>query len=587
MTSASIVLAALCAAASAAAQELPTPAPAAPAAPAVTPPAVATLAVPPLASADFNSPYASPCDAARHWMQSTLSDLGSRRNVRDAIRGFAQAFLLDRTYAAAAFDLGIVCAIDEKWDDAVGALEEASRLDPNGLGAAAAPQLERLRLLASLEKTPDGRLRRRYDEALLPVVAKLDKTPPAEAMAALAAVGRLDPKRWEAPALLAGLSGDGRGYEAAAKFLRIALDNAAAEPAVRTALENALRAAERELRYGSARAGAEAAADRGDYAKAAELYEAAWTTIPARAANGFEASSALLLNDDTAHASALLVRLTQIRDARAAQRATAMLKELEPIEPAAKALGADASAFYRDPGTPDPVRIAAMIPPIDRSRTDLYSRPLPKLVDDPEPVVLLAALLADAPAGAPPATTLPPLSAPAIAGDHPWLELQEPATRTTSDPAGTGARAPQTADLSGDSRNPRVLSVTSEPAGARLFIGEASNALCETPCDIRITPGTHTVKLSLPGYRDAEKTVRVLAKTEAVNLPLAVVRGSVIVDAPAGSALKLNGTPVDAQAPVELSLVPGLYRIGADFAGAAHERLLTIRPGTRLRIEFR
>jgi len=37
-------------------------------------------------------------------------------------------------------------------------------------------------------------------------------------------------------------------------------------------------AAERELQYASTRSGADAAADAGDYGKAAELYRAAWTT---------------------------------------------------------------------------------------------------------------------------------------------------------------------------------------------------------------------------------------------------------------------------------------------------------------------
>ena len=52
------------------------------------------------------------------------------------------------------------------------------------------------------------------------------------------------------------------------------------------ALQKALHAAQRELRYVAARAEAEAAADRGEYDKAAELYETAWTTVPARASNG-------------------------------------------------------------------------------------------------------------------------------------------------------------------------------------------------------------------------------------------------------------------------------------------------------------
>jgi hypothetical protein len=51
---------------------------------------------------------------------------------------------------------------------------------------------------------------------------KLSKLTPADAMAALAEVGRIDLKRWEAPALLGGLNGDSRGYNVSVKFLPVA-----------------------------------------------------------------------------------------------------------------------------------------------------------------------------------------------------------------------------------------------------------------------------------------------------------------------------------------------------------------------------
>src|SRR5207342_1598780 len=114
------------------------------------------------------------------------------RNTKAALQGFGEALILDRTYAAAAFNLGVVAAIAEKWEDALGAFEEAARLDPNGLGKTASPQIERLRLMSSLASTPDGRRTIGYDEALYPVLLKLSKLKLADAMAALAEVGRID-----------------------------------------------------------------------------------------------------------------------------------------------------------------------------------------------------------------------------------------------------------------------------------------------------------------------------------------------------------------------------------------------------------
>jgi hypothetical protein len=142
-------------------------------------------------------------------------------------------------------------------------------------------------------------------------------------------------------------------------------------------------------------------------------------------------------------------------------------------------------------------------------------------------------------------------------------------------------------DLVGTTRTSHLLALTSEPAGARVFIGTATDSVCATPCNISMAAGTYPMRLTLPGYRDEEQSVRVVSKTQELNVQLSAIRGSVIVETPAPAALKVNGTLVGAQSPAELSLVPGLYRIGADFGTVSRERLLTVRPSARLRLELR
>ncbi len=311
------------------------PAPPTQAATAPAPAPIVTVSVPPLGPVDLDTPYASRRDAARHWLQTTLANLRQQRDLAAGIRGAAQALAADRSYAAAAFDLGILAAIGEKWDDAAAAFDEAARLDGAAFAAAAKPQAERARLLATLEKTPEGRRKRRYDEAmsdLLPLVPKMSSD---DALTALAELGRIDPRRWEAPALLAGLVGDGSGYQAAAKFLDIAIRNAAHSPAI-PKLEQAKHAAELEVRYESARLNAADAAENGKYADSARYYETAWKAVPARLVSGMDAVSAHLLADDTAHAAVLLVRLRGSGDTEFSTLAAAMLKELEAVEPATK-----------------------------------------------------------------------------------------------------------------------------------------------------------------------------------------------------------------------------------------------------------
>ena len=557
----------------------------APAAPAVSSAPVLNLNVPALAPPDLSSPYASPRDAARHRFQATLAQLQSARNVRSAMQGFAEAFLADPTYAPAAFNLGILAAIGEKWDDALAALEETARLDPAGLGREAAPSIERLRKLCALEATPAGKLERRYDEALYPVIRNLPKMQPADAMQSLAEIGRIDPKRWEAPALMASLTGNGHGYDVAAKFLEIAVANAP-NPELKQRLQKALDAAQRELNYDTARAAADAAADRGEFEKAGPLYENAWKVIPARSSNGMEAASSWLLHDDPARASALLVRLRESADPELAPLAGAMLKQLEPIEPAAKAAASDARDFFRDPGSTQPVVLSDIIPPVNTSTMELLARPLPKLVQDAEPVVLLSALAASAEGTG--AVPLPELPAPRVAGDSPWREAKQLLASRSAEVSAAPVEHPMaTAELAGASKIRRPIQATSLPAGAYVFIGSAAEPVCETPCTINAPAGTYQVRFSLAGYHDEVREVRAAAKGAELDIPLEAIRGSVLLEAPPDATVKVNGTPLGGPAPVELALLPGLYRISVESGQRVRERMLNVKPDAKLRLDFR
>ena len=572
-------------------------------------PPVVNVSIAPLAPAELDSPYASPRDAARHRFQATLAALRVNHDLKDGIRGFEQAYLEDSTYAAAAYNLAILAAIDEKWDDGAAALSRVAELDPRGLGPTSAPQLERLKLIASLEKSADGRRKRRYDEALLPLLDRLPLLSPDAANTALGDLGRIDPKRWESPALLAGLNGDGRGYEASAKFLEIAATNAS-DPAVKTALEAAHKAADREVQYALTRASAEAASDRGDYAKAAELYQSAWTLIPARMENGLDAASALLLSGDTSHTCELLARLRESGDPTASGLAEAMLKQLEPIEPAAKSATSDAAQFFRDRGSRDPVKIAVLIPAVDRKPLEIYARPLPKLAEDPGSVTVLASLAVDSPVKNAP---LPALAPPSVTGDSPWQEIALVKARAAAPAAAPAARPVQAVDLAGaDAATAHLLQVTSQPSGARLFVvpsvaaqPEVTDATptpdaappppppqplqpaCETPCNLRLAEGEHTLRLTLTSYQDAQQTVQLNIDNQELMVPLSQLRGSVTVEAAMPADILVNGMPVGSQSTAELSLAPGLYRIGVNSGGKVEERLLNVKPGARLKLEFR
>lgn len=382
--------------------------------------------------------------------------------------------------------------------------------------------------------------------------------------------------------MLATLADRGAGYASAAKFLEIAAA-CATDPAVKQRLLAAQAIAAREVRYATARVSGESASEQGKYADAAQFYEAAWTAIPARSANAMDAASARLLNDDTAGAAVLLARLRSQSDDRLAPLATAMLKELETIEPAAKA-NADAGDFFRDRGSEQPPRISGLIPTIDKAPLEIYGRALPRLVEDAEPVVLLASLAADAPPGSP-AATMPALSAPAVAGDHPWAELAPLLRKVSLDPSSAPVRPMQAADLAHDAGTRRLLQVSSSPAGAKIFANSNPDVVCETPCTIQLLKGDYTIRVSMPGFEDAQEAVTIGTADRELMLALAPVRGNVSVEAAAQAAVTVNGQSV-ATGPAELALAPGLYRIGADVGGARRERTITVKPGARLRLQF-
>jgi hypothetical protein len=514
-----------------------------------------------------------------------MTDLAIHRDAKPGLREMAEAFATDPTYAPAAFNLGLLCALTGKWQDAVAALTEAVRLDAGQFGAVLEPQIERLRLIATLESTPDGQRARRYDEALHSLLKRWKNVSQADAASTLVQIGRVDPRRWEAPSLLAGLLGDGRNYEAAVKFLEIAAANASSA-SHKSALQKAIAAAQREIRYGRARRDAEIASMNAEYEKAAQMYEGAWKEMPARADSGMFAASAFLLADDTSRASGVLHRLQHSPDKSLSAAAVAMLKQLEPIEPSAKASGSGAEEFFRDPGPVEPVRIADLVPVMDKARMEILARPLPRMVVDSTPVVLLESLAAErAPGTLPPA--LPAASPARLSGDRPWSEIQQLVAASRAAMAAT--TAPESTRHSatvGSGRVKRTLAIETAPPGAALYFDDAAEPVCLSPCDVQISPGTYNIKATAEGYEPQVSEVRVASAHSEVNLSLERVRGRLIIDAPATATLELNGRSLPVRAPVEIAVIPGLYRVAAVSGENRWEQGITVRPSARLRVSL-
>ena len=90
--------------------------------------------------------------------------------------------------------------------------------------------------------------------------------------------------------------------------------------------------------------------------------------------------------------------------------------------------------------------------------------------------------------------------------------------------------------------------------------------------------------MSLPGYEDEIKVVHITAAKAELPLVLKPIRGSVLVETSGPATLKVNDTTIANPAPVELALIPGMYRVTADFGATARERTINIKPGAKLHL---
>lgn len=94
---------------------------------------------------------------ARATFQVGLGRLARDKDADGARTEFLQAIEQDATYAEPRFNLGILAAGEEKWDEAIRWLEEFRRLDEvSELSVKAQMEIDRLQRARELDKTPEG-----------------------------------------------------------------------------------------------------------------------------------------------------------------------------------------------------------------------------------------------------------------------------------------------------------------------------------------------------------------------------------------------------------------------------------------------
>ena len=138
----------------------------------------------------------------------------------------------------------------------------------------------------------------------------------------------------------------------------------------------------------------------------------------------------------------------------------------------------------------------------------------------------------------------------------------------------------------------RVL-VLSDPPGAQVHVDDDETPAGRTPANLTLPPGTHTIMLSRPGYREESSSVSVslgkvtqLSVTMQPNLPsiqsMAVPNGTLRLEiGPVAGHVQVNGMHIPGERMIyESPVPPGMYEVNVTregYDGVARDIL--VRPG--------
>jgi len=510
------------------------------------------------------------------------------------------------------YDLGIVCARDYRWEDALGFQREAQQQTQSPeVAKLAESEIERLQTIAALEGSPTGKQAREFDIQFIQAVRKAKD--PIAALDDLKLLIRKYNTRWEAPAMAGVLYAEVHKFPESLKALETAAG--LGPPDRRQHLAEAAELARREANFDEQRISADELWDKKEYESAAQHYATAWENSLGRLDVGMLAATGYLMADRVDLAAAILSRMHVLATGDMADRIVAMLKELGAVSQdaarAAAATGGSRGASNED----TPTRMRALVGSLTSRQMELAATSDPPLIPDKTTIPHVPD---DELTGS--STNLPLLSTDRVYDLYKRDQAPPPATLPSAEP-GTNPAAPAmptavvqpaakpvaTASIpenlpptpspeptrsQGDlphAPGEVVVPVAGGPPGVVVAFDDRDDLKCTTPCQIALAPGRHTWRAAPAGYRVALGVFNIDKgkKPAPVNVSLVEKAGFVTVEsAVAGQPVFVNGQKTANLTPCRLRLKEGVYKLAIEADGKTLTQEIEVKDEGWTKIKF-
>lgn len=164
---------------------------------------------------------------AKLTFRQTLNQLAKDKDRAKASKGFLAAIKEDNTYALPRYNLGVMAEADERWDDAIKWFEEFLKLSDDAKYIRSAKlELEKIKRIKELDKTPAGKSKRQYDELIAVANLQHKLGLAKESISTAAKAAEMSPDRWEAYVVVANALMEQKQWTQAVKFIQMAMKSA-------------------------------------------------------------------------------------------------------------------------------------------------------------------------------------------------------------------------------------------------------------------------------------------------------------------------------------------------------------------------